>query len=65
MAYVPRVCCTTQEDKTPGMQDVRRFGWFGEVVGEKPCSRCSATGTLRCPRCRGAKKLTYRSAAWR
>ena len=65
-AYPPhRIFACAQPDKTPGMQDVRRFGWFGEVIGEKPCARCSAKGTLRCPRCKGAKKLNYRSAAWR
>ena len=55
----------TQPGKTPGMIDVRRWGWFGEIVGEKPCARCDATGTLRCPRCQGKKVLLYRSAAWR
>jgi|LakMenEpi03Aug12_release.lakeMendotaPanAssembly.Ray.scaffolds.fasta_scaffold3180770_1 hypothetical protein len=54
-----------QPDKTPGMIDVRRWGWFGEIVGEKPCTRCEATGVLRCPRCKGKKKLLFRSADWR
>jgi hypothetical protein len=47
------------------MIDVRRWGWFGEIVGEKPCTRCEATGVLRCPRCKGKKKLLFRSADWR
>jgi DnaJ-class molecular chaperone len=47
------------------MRDVRRWGWFGDVVAEEPCARCDASGALRCPRCKGQRKLIYRSAAWR
>jgi hypothetical protein len=60
-----RAARAAQEGKRKGFKDILRWGWFGEVVEERPCTRCNATGGLVCPRCKGKRKLLFRSAAWR
>ena len=55
-----------RDGKRAGFVDVRQFIWFGDIVSEKRCDNCTAKpGSLTCPRCKGKRKLLFRSAAWR
>jgi len=63
-------CCAPEgfserEGKKTGFKDVRSWFGLGELVEERPCATCKQTGSLRCPRCKGTRKLLFRSAAWR
>ena len=52
--------------KKDGFVDVRAWFGFGEVVDERRCDKCTEKpGKLVCGRCKGKKKLLFRSAAWR
>ena len=65
-ACAPTPRAAPQKGRRKGYIDVRRWGVFGgDVVREEACKQCDATAVLQCPRCRGAKKLFFRSAEWR